>query len=198
VALHCRELSGYGSLKDSLEAVKELRKMTSAKAKVSIQKAANAESKNEALEELEHAFREIESIWKRDGWVLEQLLDMSRELRDVPVLDDLPTVVLVGSPNVGKSSLVRALSTGRPEICDYPFTTRGMTLGHMLDVETGLPICQMMDTPGLLARPDEERNEMELLTLASMEHISSLVVYVMDLSGLSGDKSTIQAQVNSF
>ena len=29
---------------------------------------------------------------------------------------------------------------------------------------------QVMDTPGLLPRADEDRNEMELLTLASMQH----------------------------
>ena len=39
-------------------------------------------------------------------------------------------VVLVGAPNVGKSSLVQALSSGVPEICDYPFTTRTIHMGH--------------------------------------------------------------------
>ena len=33
-------------------------------------------------------------------------------------------VALVGAPNVGKSSLVQLLSSGLPEVCDYPFTTR--------------------------------------------------------------------------
>ena len=39
-------------------------------------------------------------------------------------------VVLVGAPNVGKSSLVQALSSGVPAICDYPFTTRTIHMGH--------------------------------------------------------------------
>lgn len=39
-------------------------------------------------------------------------------------------VALVGAPNVGKSSLVRALSSGLPEVCDYPFTTRSVKMGH--------------------------------------------------------------------
>jgi hypothetical protein len=59
---------------------------------------------------------------------------------------ELPTVVLVGSPNVGKSSIVRMISTGTPEISNYPFTTRGMTLGHILSPE-GQRLCQVTTTP---------------------------------------------------
>ena len=40
-----------------------------------------------------------------------------------------------------------------------------------------------MDTPGLLPRVDQARNEMELLTLASMEHLPSVVLFVMDFTG---------------
>ena len=39
--------------------------------------------------------------------------------------------MLVGMPNVGKSSLVSATSTGTPEINDYPFTTRQLKMGHV-------------------------------------------------------------------
>lgn len=39
-------------------------------------------------------------------------------------------VALVGAPNVGKSSLVQQLSSGLPEIRDYPFTTRSIKVGH--------------------------------------------------------------------
>jgi len=52
-----------------------------------------------------------------------------------------------------------------------------------------------MDTPGVLNRPDEERNEMESLTLASMQHLPTAVMFVMDLTGQSGVKSSITNQV---
>ncbi len=42
-----------------------------------------------------------------------------------------------------------------------------------------------MDTPGVLARDELEHNAMEKLTLGAIEHVDSIVVFVMDLSGKS-------------
>lgn len=46
-----------------------------------------------------------------------------------------------------------------------------------------------MDTPGVLSRPEMERNPMEGLTLAAVELLPSAVVFVMDLSGTCGQQS---------
>jgi GTP1/Obg family GTP-binding protein len=101
----------------------------------------------------------------------------------------LPTVALVGAPNVGKSSLVRVLSTGRPEVQNFPFTTRAVSVGHLaLSLGGGATQrCQVTDTPGLLNRPDADRKSMELLTLAVLEHVPALaVLFVIDPSGHCG------------
>jgi hypothetical protein len=45
-----------------------------------------------------------------------------------------------------------------------------------------LLLLQITDTPGLLQRPDEYRNKMELLTLAALQHLPSSVVFVADLT----------------
>eukprot|EP01031_Cornospumella_fuschlensis_P029217 gene29217-35269_t len=67
---------------------------------------------------------------------LEEMAALHKALRTVPVVDlSLPTVVLVGMPNVGKSSLVRALSSALPEVNHYPFTTRGVSIGHIYEDE---------------------------------------------------------------
>jgi nucleolar GTP-binding protein len=127
---------------------------------------------------------------------LEELLELQKDLRKIPVVElDTPTVVLVGSPNVGKSSIVRAVSSGTPEVSDYPFTTRGVTIGHIVDNDRYMRF-QVMDTPGLLDRPEEERNEMEKLTFASLLHLPTAVIFVIDPSGLSGEKSVINSENN--
>ncbi len=54
-----------------------------------------------------------------------------------------------------------------------------------------------MDTPGLLDRPDGQRNEMEKLTYASLAHLPTAVIFVIDPSGLSGEQhSSLKAQLN--
>jgi GTP1/Obg family GTP-binding protein len=105
-------------------------------------------------------------------------------LRKLPVVDTrLSTVALVGAPNVGKSSLVQLLSSGLPEIQNYPFTTRSIKMGHFY---VNGQRCQVTDTPGLLNREEKDRNEMEMLTLASLQYLMTSVLFVIDLTGECG------------
>jgi nucleolar GTP-binding protein len=127
---------------------------------------------------------------------LNDLLDLQKALRRIPTLEiNTLTVVLVGTPNVGKSSIVRSVSTGLPEVNDYPFTTRSVTIGHIVDDDRDVRL-QVMDTPGLLDRESDQRNEMERLTFACMAHLPTAVMFVIDPSGLSGEQhSSLDAQL---
>jgi len=132
----------------------------------------------------EKGMNELEAYYAKHGRCVDDLKSIAKMLRRLPVAElETPTVALVGAPNVGKSSLVQALSSGKSEINNYPFTTKGIKMGHFF-VETERHI--VTDTPGLINRADHDRNKIELLTIATLEHLPTCVVFVTDLSGLSG------------
>ena len=109
---------------------------------------------------------------------LDALVDARIALRKIPTLDpELPTIVVAGYPNVGKSALVRAVSTGKPKVAAYPFTTQGVTVGHF---ERGYQRFQVLDTPGLLDRPMEKRNKIERQAIAALRHLATAILFVLD------------------
>mmetsp|Transcript_9461 Transcript_9461/g.13027 ORF Transcript_9461/g.13027 Transcript_9461/m.13027 type:complete len:215 (-) Transcript_9461:51-695(-) len=106
------------------------------------------------------------------------------QLRKLPQVDLTEgTIALVGAPNVGKSSLVRHLSSGEPEVNAYPFTTRDIKMGHFFAEGRRH---QLTDTPGLLLRDPALRNNMENLTMATLSFLPTSVLFVMDLTGQCG------------
>ena len=141
----------------------------------------------------EKGMSEMEAYYAKHGRCVNDLKSIAKMLRRLPVAElETPTVALVGAPNVGKSSLVQALSSGKSEINNYPFTTKGIKMGHFF-VETERHI--VTDTPGLINRADHDRNKIELLTIATLEHLPTCVVFVTDLSGLSGTSIADQLEL---
>ncbi|MCD6373511.1 MAG: NOG1 family protein [Thermococcus sp.] len=125
---------------------------------------------------------------------LEYLNQARNVLKDLPVVDlDLPTVVIAGHPNVGKSTLLRALTNAKPEVASYPFTTKGINVGQF---EEHYLKYQVIDTPGLLDRPLSERNEVEKQAILALKHLGRVIVYIFDPSEYCG--YPIEEQMHLF
>jgi nucleolar GTP-binding protein len=105
-------------------------------------------------------------------------------LRDLPdIRPDEPAIVVAGYPNVGKSSFVNAVTRADNEIARYPFTTRGVQIGHF---ERDHVRYQIIDTPGLLDRPEDERNDIENQAISALSHLADTVLFVVDASEACG------------
>lgn len=106
------------------------------------------------------------------------------KLKELPEIDPtIPTVVIAGFPNVGKSQLVERISTARPKIAPYPFTTQGIGIGH---IDVGRKRYQIVDTPGLLDRKLEERNKIELQAILALKYLADVIIFLIDPSETSG------------
>lgn len=115
---------------------------------------------------------------------LDYLRNARSKLLNIPDVDaGLFTVVVSGFPNVGKSELVKSISSARPEIAPYPFTTKGILIGHRTIDNVKV---QIIDTPGLLDRPFNERNEMEKQAILAIKHLADVIVFLLDPSETCG------------
>ena len=121
---------------------------------------------------------------------LEGVLEAREALRVLPdIRPDEPTIVVAGYPNVGKSSFVNGVTRASNETATYPFTTTTVHVGH---VEHRHITYQLVDTPGLLDRPPEERNEIESQAVSALEHAADAVLVVLDPTGECGYPLTLQ------
>ena len=123
----------------------------------------------------------ISSVVRQIGKELEVLIKAQIILKKFPDIQDIPTVVIAGYPNVGKSSLLRCLSSAKPKIAQYPFTTKEILVGHIEKIERHiLKRIQLIDTPGLLDRPISEKNDIEKQAIAALNHLADIIVFIID------------------
>ncbi len=112
-------------------------------------------------------------------------LDFAKaNLRNMPTIDfEATTIVIAGFPNVGKSTLLRQITGAEPQVANYPFTTKGIQIGH---TERHWKSIQIIDTPGLLDRPVLEMNNIEMNAIVALEHLADAILFIFDASETCG------------
>ncbi|SCV03026.1 LAME_0H07118g1_1 [Lachancea meyersii CBS 8951] len=122
------------------------------------------------------------------------LEQVRQHLGRLPSIDpNTRTLLICGYPNVGKSSFLRCITKADVEVQPYAFTTKSLYVGHF---DYKYLRFQAIDTPGILDRPTEEMNNIEMQSIYAIAHLRSCVLYFMDLSEQCG--FTIEAQVKLF
>jgi len=136
------------------------------------------------------AFARIADVVEEIDEDLLAVADAREQLRDLPdIRPDEPTIVVAGYPNVGKSSFVNAVTRASNDEASYPFTTTQIHVGH---VEQHHIRYQLVDTPGLLDRPPEERNDSESQAVSALEHAADAVLVLLDPTGECGYPLDVQ------
>ncbi|XP_041927528.1 nucleolar GTP-binding protein 1 isoform X5 [Alosa sapidissima] len=134
------------------------------------------------------------TILKRQKQSLEYLEQVRQHLSRLPTIDpNTRTLLLCGYPNVGKSSFINKVTRADVEVQPYAFTTKSLFVGHM---DYKYLRWQVVDTPGILDHPLEERNTIEMQAITALAHLRSAILYVMDVSEQCGH--TLAQQLHLF
>jgi nucleolar GTP-binding protein len=145
----------------------------------------------------------ISSVIKQVNKDLEFLYEAQGILKKLPDIYDIPTIVIAGYPNVGKSSLLRCMSRAKPKIAQYPFTTKEIHVGHIEKKEDYMQKrFQIIDTPGLLDRPIQNKNDIEKQAIAALTHLADIIIFILDPSETSGyslkDQNNLLSQLKKM
>jgi GTP-binding protein len=104
-------------------------------------------------------------------------------------------VGLVGLPNVGKSTLLAAITNAQPKIADYPFTTLIPNLGV---IEKGEKIIKIADIPGII----EGAHKGMGLGLSFLQHIERVRIILFCIEAIDADPlytlSLLKAELSTY
>ncbi|MFW9930545.1 MAG: NOG1 family protein [Candidatus Thorarchaeota archaeon] len=149
----------------------------------------------EAKKERKAAFSRFKSVILQTDSRLDHIRDLVVNLKKLPAIDfDNIRIVVAGFPNVGKSTFLKAITNANPEIANYPFTTKDVLIGHYQGTDKFNYLnVQVIDTPGLLDRSIEERNNIEKRAIAALKTLPSVILFLFESGG-----EDINKQINLF
>ena len=134
------------------------------------------------------------TIIKRQKASLAYLDEVRKHLARLPSIDpNTRTLIVCGYPNVGKSSFLNKVTRADVDVQPYAFTTKSLYVGHM---DYRYLRWQVIDTPGILDHPLDERNTIEMQAITALAHLQCSVLYFIDISEQCG--FTVAEQCSLF
>lgn len=125
---------------------------------------------------------------------LSYLEEVRKHLSRLPSIDtNSRTLILTGFPNVGKSSLINNMTKANVDVQPYPFTTQSLFVGH---TDYKYSKWQIIDTPGILDHPLDQRNTIEMQAITALAHLNACILFLLDISETCG--YTIPQQISLF
>lgn len=124
------------------------------------------------------------TLMKKQKASLVYLEQVRQHMSRLPSIDpNTRTLLVCGYPNVGKSSFMNTVTRADVEVEPYAFTTKSLYVGHM---DYKYLRWQVIDTPGILDRPLETRNTIEMQSITALAHLRAVVLYIVDISEQCG------------
>ncbi|KAL4572830.1 hypothetical protein LXL04_019616 [Taraxacum kok-saghyz] len=124
------------------------------------------------------------TVTKRIGPSLAYLEQIRQHMARLPSIDpNTRTILICGYPNVGKSSFINKITRADVDVQPYAFTTKSLFVGH---TDYKYLRYQVIDTPGILDRPFEDRNIIEMCSITALAHLRAAVLFFLDISGSCG------------
>lgn len=134
------------------------------------------------------------TILKKQSQSLAYLEQVRQHLARLPSIDpNTRTLVICGFPNVGKSSFMNKVTRADVDVQPYAFTTKSLFVGHL---DYRYIRWQVIDTPGILDHPLEDRNTIEMQAITALAHLRAAILYFVDVSEQCG--TTLEQQIELF
>ena len=122
--------------------------------------------------------------------------EQTEELQITLSLKMIADIGLVGLPNAGKSTLLKALTHAAPKIGNYPFTTLSPNLGT-LEVSPA-KTCVIADIPGII----EGASKGHGLGISFLKHIErvQLILFVLDvtMADVEAELAILRKELESY
>ncbi|CAJ0940529.1 unnamed protein product [Ranitomeya imitator] len=132
------------------------------------------------------------TIIKRQKQSLEYLEQVRQHLSRLPSIDPNTRTLLLSAATQMSGNPASSIRAD-VEVQPYAFTTKSLFVGHM---DYKYLRWQVVDTPGILDHPLEDRNTIEMQAITALAHLRAAVLYVMDVSEQCGH--TIEQQLELF